>query len=426
MKLILKLSILYFLFPAVLFGQKNVELFKQDTLKLDIAQAEQRFLNKSIRLMAAKFDVDIAKANILQAKQWYNPNLSYSQQLYDPETQNYFDNSRATGQVDVQLNQLVSIAGKHMNTVKLAKIDAEKSQLLFDEVVRSLKFELYTDFSNLLAAQQKTKLIAYEETNLNLLINAEEQELKLGAIAGNEIVRLKAERMNIRNEALSIEGDLLEAQKGLKQLLNYPYTSYLVAVDLKPSIGDIPPFDQVMLAAEKNRPDLLLANTEVKYQSQNLKLQKSTAVPDLTIGLEYDRRSSYVENYYGIGASMDIPFFNRNQGNIKVAKFQLEQAKALDTLQTNEVKNEIANSYVTLYKIKSRLNSIADSKTSSDIEDLVTSAVKNYEKKYIGLLEFLDQLRTYKDAKFGLIDLNSSYFISIQQLNYTVGTTILK
>ena len=410
---------------TVLLAQEKMGIPKMDTLRIDINEVEQRFVSKSLGLVAAKYDIDISQANVLQAKQWYNPNLSYSQQLYDPTTKKNFDNSTATGQVDVQLNQLLSIAGKHINTVKLAKLDVEKSQLVFEEVLRSLKYELYFSFSDLLAAQQKTKLYEYEETNLSLLISAEEQKLKLGVIAGNEVVRLKIERHNLRNEALSLEGDLLQAQQNLRQLLNYPYTDYLIAIG-QPSVSlTLPPFEQVMASAELNRADLLLANTQIKYQAQNLKLQKSIAVPDLNIGFEYDRRSSYVNNYYGIGAAIDLPVFNRNQGQIKAARFQLEQAQTLDTLQINQVENEVANSYVTLYKIKSRLDLI-DEKSNEDIELLVIDAVSNYKKRYISLLEFLDQLRTYKDAKFGIIDLNSDYFKAIQNLNYSTGTNILK
>jgi cobalt-zinc-cadmium efflux system outer membrane protein len=212
----------------------------------------------------------------------------------------------------------------------------------------------------------------------------------------------------------------------LKQLLNYSYNTYLSVQDITPANSALPPFEQVLSSAEKNRPDLMLANTEVKYQAQNLKLQKSTAVPDLNLGINYTRRSSYVLNYYGIGATMDLPVFNRNQGNIKMARYQLEEAKVNDTITSNEVKNEIANSYVTLYKIKARLDGIDKTKNDKDIEQLVTNGVTNYQKKYISQLEFLDQLRAYKDAKFGMIDLNSDYFKAIQYLNFTAGTTILK
>ena len=419
------LLLIILLFNSGLKAQQS-SLFKTDTVSINIADAEQRFVSKSLSLVAAKFEIDISQANVLQAKQYYNPNLTYFQQLYSPAPDVYFDNSIETGNVDWQVNQLFSIAGKHVNTVKLAKLEVEKSKLLYDEVVRSLKYELYTSFANLLAAQQKAKLLEYEVSNLDALLKGEEQQLNLGAISGNEVIRLKTEKQNLLNDALANEADMLEAQKELKQLLNYSYNTYLSVQDITPANSALPPFEQVLSSAEKNRPDLMLANTEVKYQAQNLKLQKSTAVPDLNLGINYTRRSSYVLNYYGIGATMDLPVFNRNQGNIKMARYQLEEAKVNDTITSNEVKNEIANSYVTLYKIKARLDGIDKTKNDKDIEQLVTNGVTNYQKKYISQLEFLDQLRAYKDAKFGMIDLNSDYFKAIQYLNFTAGTTILK
>ena len=97
----------------------------------------------------------------------------------------------------------------------------------------------------------------------------------------------------------------------------------------------------------------------------------------------------------------------------------------MDTLKINSVHNEVASAYASLVKIKSELDAM-DPKYNSDLEDLVDYALKNYNKRYISLLEFLDQLRSYANARIGLIDLNTNYFKAIQYMNYTTGTTLVK
>lgn len=252
----------------------NPELILTDTLKLNIAQVEQEFVNRNLSLVAAKYDIDIAKTNVLQAKLWYNPNISYSQGLYDPYSKKAFDNT-STGEVDVQIHQLISLAGKHTSAVKLARIAVDKQEIVFKDVLRSLKLELYSNFVSLYATQQKIKLYKREIVSLNQLIIAADQQFKLGAIAGNEVIRLKAELQTTKNESLSIEADLYEAQKNLKVLLNYNYTVYIVADNMPLAKKDIPSLDNAMSTAETNRPDLLLSHKEVDYQKQNLRLQKS-------------------------------------------------------------------------------------------------------------------------------------------------------
>ena len=86
--------------------------FSQDTVRLSVEEAEQRFVSQNLELLAAKYEVDIAKAQVLQAGLWYNPNINYMQGLYDPISKKYFDASRS-GEYYVQINQL-----KHHNCRK--------------------------------------------------------------------------------------------------------------------------------------------------------------------------------------------------------------------------------------------------------------------------------------------------------------------
>src|ERR1041384_2420633 len=115
------------------FASETQEM-KQDSIIITLADAEKRFVEQSLSLIAAHYDVTAANEQVLDAKLWYNPQLTYSQTLYDPETKKYFDNS-PTGQYDVQLSQLFSIAGRHTNTVKLAKLNAQKGEWQFKDVV---------------------------------------------------------------------------------------------------------------------------------------------------------------------------------------------------------------------------------------------------------------------------------------------------
>ena len=169
----------------------------------------------------------------------------------------------------------------------------------------------------------------------------------------------------------------------------------------------------------------ITANKEIEYQSQNLKLQKSLRIPDVSIGTEFDKSANYVNNYSGIGLTMDMPVFNRNQGMIYATKAQIQQAQTVDSLQQNTVKNEVVSAYLKVLKIQSELNEI-DTKYNSDLDELIDAAIKNYDKRYISLLEFLDQMRTYTAAQLGLLDIHSDYFKAVQYLNYTTGTKILK
>ena len=123
----------------------------------------------------------------------------------------------------------------------------------------------------------------------------------------------------------------------------------------------------------------------------------------------------------GIG----LPLFNRNQGQIAIAKYQFKKAEDNKTLVLNGMQNQVEAAYIKLANNKQQLDNLpAD--YPAELEELNNSAVKNYNKRFISILEFLDQVRTYTSAKLSLIDLNANYFNTIQNLNYYIGTQLIK
>ncbi|WP_244265142.1 TolC family protein [Leptospira alexanderi] len=66
----------------------------------------------------------------------------------------------------------------------------------------------------------------------------------------------------------------------------------------------------------------------IKAEETNLALQRSLAIPDLTLGGSWDPAGNYVNNYYGFTVSMSIPTFDRNQGNIRESELILASKKA--------------------------------------------------------------------------------------------------
>ena len=406
----------------------QTSLAASDTVVITIQDAEQRFITQDLAIIAARYDIDIAKTNVMQSKLWYNPNVTYSQTFYNNETKKFFDTNPHTtnGEWNVQIQQMISYAGRHVNQVKLDKIDVERAQYTFEEVVRALKLQMYKDFSSVNGDQQKATLYKRQIVSLDTLIASTKKQLSLGVSSKNDLVRLQAEELNDKNQLLATESDLQDNETDLKILLHYPLKSYLKTQNNNVSdITSLPALADVLNTANQSRGDLKYTHKTIDYQVQNLRLQRSLSVPDLSIGLDYDKAGSAGYDYSGISISSDIPFFNRNQGQVAAAKFQISKAQVSDTLQSTTVEEEVSGAYFKLFKYREQFDA-TDKSYAGDLDQLEKSAVDNYGKKLISLLDFLDQMRTYTSAKSDLIDLNTNYFNARQNLNYQVGTTIIK
>jgi cobalt-zinc-cadmium efflux system outer membrane protein len=172
--------------------------------------------------------------------------------------------------------------------------------------------------------------------------------------------------------------------------------------------------------AYANRTDLRLAENSITYANQNYGLQKALAKPDLTIGAEFDKRGSFVNNASFLTLGIDLPFFKRNQGNIKAAKFEVMQSKTLADLQKQSVENDVQTAWSKLLNTDRMLHSI-DPGFETEFEKLLEGVTLNFQKKNISLVEFTDFYQSYKENVLQLNQLYNDRMQAIESLQFAVG-----
>ena len=165
-----------FLILATLFH--STQLLSQntshsDTLVLTIQQAEKRFIDSNYLLLAGNYNVDAQKALIQQAKLWDNPVLNTDQVIaangkFFPYGKN--PDGTYSGQYYIQVQQLIKTAGKRGKLINLATTNAKLSELQLQDVIRNLRYQLHTDYYNILQ-QLGTKVIYQDQMQqLNKLL----------------------------------------------------------------------------------------------------------------------------------------------------------------------------------------------------------------------------------------------------------------
>lgn len=394
----------------------------QDTLNLTIEQAEAILIKENLALVAGHYDVDIAEAQVLQAKAWNNPYFNWNQDMYSVELNQYFNYKN---QFLVQVDILFSIAGKHTNTVKLAKVNSEMNRLMLRDVMRSLMLSLNEQYHTLSNLQQKQAIYAQVLERYRQVIEAGENQLRVGAIAANEIIRLRSEHIALQTEALGNTNQIQEAMSQLRVLLNLRPDIYILTRERMPVQAE-PSLDSLFTLGLQNRTDYLLAQKNIQYQETNLKLQRSLAFPDFTFGYQpKDKGSNYVRPYAGLELGFEIPLFNRNTGNIKSAELQVKKAEVQKEQQNNVLLNEVAASYYKLLETRKCLSNYTSS-LQTLMEDMNDNASKNYTKRNISLLEYIDLQRIYIQNKMQYTDLLHQYLLSVDYLNFSVGINAIK
>jgi cobalt-zinc-cadmium efflux system outer membrane protein len=183
-------------------------------------------------------------------------------------------------------------------------------------------------------------------------------------------------------------------------------------------------YEKMIDHAEENRPDYLSKLKEISYQEMNTKLQQSRAVPDLLIGYQpHDKGSNYVRPYAGLVVEMDIPVFNRNQGNIAAAKANVDRVKIEADQAYTLLQNEVSASLNKYYNSLSALSNY-DLDFLRELEALNNNALENYNRKNLGILQYIDMQRTYIKTMAEYLGLQSEVLQRINDLEFTTGLTL--
>ncbi len=423
-----------FIFFAAFSGkaQDNSRHSTADTLQLSLAETEKLFLEKNFQLLAQQYNIRIADAAIKQARLWANPNFFFQSNFYNPQTGRVFQyganapediaqSQYNRGGMSIQLQQLIYTAGKRSKLVRLAESNKNLQTLAFEDLLRILRFQLHTTYANLYFNLQSHQLLQNEVKQQASLVQAMQVLLKQGGVSAYEVTRLEAEMQSLQTDMNNVQSQIADEQATLRTFMALKDNSFIKPTEVAFVQGPVPPERAVLDSALSNRPDVNLTLAQVENAQRSLDLEKARRTPDLTAGLLFDKYGNAFNNYTGLNVAMDLPFFNRNQGNVKAAQMRMEASQQAVEGQQVSTQNEVLNAYQKLNNIYQLTNSLPVEYQSS-LQNISREATQNYNRRVINLLDYLDKIRTYRQAQLRLIDLQNNLFQSQQYLNFVTNT----
>ena len=393
---------------------------------LTLKEAEQRFLERNLSLIAERYNIDMAQAQVLQAKLFENPVISLEQNVYNRLNGKYFDFGKE-GEAVVEIEQVIHLAGQRNKQVRLEKINKEIAEYQFEEVMRTLRQELNEKFVEVYFLSKSIAIYEKEVNSLQALLGGMKIQQEKGNISLMEISRLESMLFSLRKEKNERENDLLTTRGELNLLLNLPEDTQ-VQLSLDEEVLQQLDLSQLSFADLKaiinERPDQKIARSTVNASRANLKLQKSMAFPEFSVKGNYDRVGNFINDYFAIGVSLSVPIFNRNQGNIKAARFSIQQAGVQQEYAANRANMELFTAYTSLEKA-TQLYQSTNMDLERNFEKLITGVNENFTRKNISLLEFIDYYDSYKETCIQLYEIKKNVFLAMENLNTVVGQNVL-
>lgn len=404
-----------------------------DTLRVTLDQAQARFMQANFQLLAQHFNIDVANSAIRQALLRDNPNLQLEVNAYNPNTKAFFplgtqtDPQNPTGGTFVaQIQQLIDISGRRSKLVQLSRTGLAVQQAAFEDLLRQARFQLVQSFYNVVAERRRLNFTEQERTQLGRLLAGYRERLRLGTVASYEVTRLELEQQSLERDRGDQLNQLAQDQATLRVLLAAPGTVFVAPEGsefLPPAPATVPALADLETQAFALRPDLRAATQQTAYTQQNLAVQRSLAVPKLLVGADYASQGNTYVHYFGLQTAIDLPVFNRNQGNVQAARVGIQQSGfALNGVHL-QVEQDVTVAYEQLQRAITLRQSITPdylSRTANVSRD----AVADYNRRLIDLVSFIDKFRAYKEAQLGLIDISSRLLQAEQQVNFATNAKV--
>ncbi|HZK07569.1 MAG TPA: TolC family protein [Bacteroidales bacterium] len=405
-----------------------------DTLKLGRVQYEELFLKQNLMLLAEKYKIDQAEAMVLQAKLWPNPNLTLEdvnlwttkKQLsyLDEPLPPVFGNAAKNTQFSVKLEQQIITVGKRKKLMNLEKVGVKVAEQEFEELLRQLKY----DFRNLLTDLQYLQLYSgvffKQRDQVQNLLKAYKKQLENNHISKGDYIRLQTLQFELSKKINELSKARNEAEKDLKVLLSLEGQANLFVLeeDFAPNLLKIQNMEILNLQDQifENRPDVKLADFETQQFKSLLIYEKSEAIPDVSFNAFYDRGGGVWPSFFGFGLSIDLPFFNRNQGAIKYAEFGIENS----SLHSDNVRLRARAEFDQIYKDFTAALTFFESidpEFENDLDEIFESYSKNFVSRNISLLQYLDFQEAYLENKRIILESKKEIHFHLETLQYIVG-----
>jgi outer membrane protein, heavy metal efflux system len=393
------------------------------TVSLD--EAIQMALQHNHSLQAARTVIQQNQAEETTANLRPNPVLLGDSQflpVFQPSqfSGDYLDN---TAQFDLGVSYLFERGKKRQHRLQAAKdlTAVTRSQVTDNE--RTLTFSVASQFINVELAESTLELATQNLKSFQNTVDIGEARYKAGDIGEGDLLKIKLQVLQFQSDVSAAQLARVQALSDLRQLLGYesigPDYDVAGSFDYLPMKGNLEDFQSKAL---QDRPDLRAAKLGLTAANSQLELQKAIGKRDVTGQASYTHLG-YL-NDVSLFGQIQLPIFDRNQGEIARAGFAIAQAQEQQRFASGQVLTDVRDAFesvrandqiVGLY----RSGYLDEAQQSRDISEYA------YRHGAASLLDFLDAERSYRSTQLGFRQALASYLLALEQLREAVGTRSL-
>jgi outer membrane protein, heavy metal efflux system len=393
-------------------------------VKISLDQAIQLALAHNHALQAARSQIQQSQAEEITAAIRPNPVFTYDD-LYVPITPSEFNSANLNQITEFDLGASFTWERGHK---RAARVEAAKDQTVVTrsqvyDNERSLTFNVAQQFINVLLAVSQLDFAKQDLDSFQKTVDISQSQYKAGAISEGDYLKIHLQLLQFQQDVSSSQLSLVQARAGLRQYLGYDAVpeNFEVAGELAYTPLRINKQDLELMALQ-HRPDLLAAKQGVTAADSQYRLAKANGKRDLITTFDYTHVSAM--DLAGFTASIEIPVWDRNQGEIARTHYAIGGAQESEKAAEDTVMSDVENAYGGFQSADevARLYESGYLKEAQDSRDISEYA---YRRGAASLLDFLDAERSYRATALAYRQALANDMLAVEQLKESTGTRSL-
>jgi cobalt-zinc-cadmium efflux system outer membrane protein len=399
---------------------------------LTLDQAIERLVHENLALRSQYYEIPQAEADILTAGLRANP-LFYADAQLVPYGQ--YSNTRPGGplQYDINITHPFDLTGKRRARRLSATRAKNVLELQYQNAVRLQIQNLYTVWVDLLSARQ---LLAFRRKSLEGYQQLYDVTLRFyqrGTTVISDVRRVGTQVASTKALLLLDEEALKRAKRTLGTLLNLS-PEEAEALEVRGTIADLAPLppstDVLVQMALDARPDVSAYRLGVSRAEADVVLAKASRMQDVYVLFQpytfqnaapFGLKSS---TSWALGATVPLPFYNRNQGNIQRAVLNVEQSNIELDMQARQVITEVLQAERD-YASSREAALLYEKQIIPEAREMREAVRKLFEGGESDVITYLNTNREYIDLVRQFRDVVVQHRRSMLMLNTAVGKRIL-
>ncbi len=397
----------------------------QPVVIIDLDQAIHLAIEHNHSLKAARTAIQQSQAQEITAAIRPNPVFNYDD-LFIPITPNQWTTAtfNTITEFDVGTTMTWERGHKRQRRIEAAR---DQTAVVRSEVYdneRTLAFDVAQQFIGALLARSTLDFAQQDLADFEQTVGISESRYKAGDISEGDLLKIKLQLLQFQTDVSSAQLSLVQAKASLRALLGYDAVpnSYELAGNLAYTPLHLNKQD-IQIMALKLRPDYQAAIQSVTAAGSQYRLAQANAKRDLNTTADYTHVSGL--NSLSFSLNIELPIWDRNQGEIARTRYATDQAQEQKTLAEETVMTDVANAYETL-STADRVVELYQSgylKQAQDSRDISQYA---YKRGAASLLDFLDAQRSYRSVQLAYRQALATQMLALEQAREVVGTRNLQ